>query len=381
MHYDLIIVGCGAMGAATLYQAAKKGAKVLGIDQFDPPHALGSTHGETRITRLAVGEGPEYFPLVKRSHEIWEEITAQTGTQLLYLSGLLTIAPKDGTGAGHFGDFVSLSAKVAAQYGLDVTRMTAAEVREKFPLINPTEADNALLDPNGGVVAVDHAVAAQLQLATQLGADLLRNTAVTSIEGNTVNVAGQSFTADKIVNTTGAWVKSWLPKSQADYFRVTRQTIYWFAADDLAAFMPDVFPGILWPGYHEDDYLGAFPVLPGGTPGFKVLTERREFAYDPDTVPREVPQSEIDDFVNVVMKDRILGLNLTKCLKAKVCLYTDTPDEHFIIDWHPENKNMLVVSPCSGHGFKHSAAIGESIAQWMLDGKSKIDLSAFQWKN
>lgn len=380
MHYDLIIIGCGAMGAATLYQAAKRGANVLGIDQYDPPHALGSTHGETRITRLAVGEGPQYFPLVKRSHEIWEEIAAQTGQQLLYLSGLLIIAPQEGGGVGHFGDFVTLSAKIAAQYGLDVTRMSAAEVRAQFPLINPTDADNALLDPNGGIVAVDHAVAAQLQLAEQHGARVLRNTKVLSIDGQIVKTNSQTFTANKIVNTTGSWIKSWLPKKQADHFRVTRQTIYWFAADDVSAFSPEEFPGILWPGIHEDDYLGAFPVLPGGTPGFKVLTERREFEYDPDTVPRDVPQSEIDEFVEVVMKDRILGLDLNNCLKAKVCLYTDTPDDHFIIDWHPENKNMLVVSPCSGHGFKHSAAIGESIVQWMLDGRSEIDLSAFQWK-
>ncbi len=384
-HYDLIVVGLGAMGAATLYQAAKRGASVLGIDRFDPPHTHGSTHGETRITRLAVGEGPQYVPLVKRSHDIWRELTAATGQELLYLSGLLTVAPNvSGGGAGHFGDFVELSANVAANYGLPVTRMTAADVRNTYPIYNVSDDYNALLDPNGGVVDCDNAVAVQLQQAQALGATALMNTQVMSVNktaiGNEVITAQGTFTASKVVNATGSWLKSFIPADRHAYFRITRQVIYWFGVDDPTLFQPDRCPGVIWPGPTDDDYLGGFPMLPNRTPGLKVLTERRVHEYDPDTVNRNVPPEEIEDFVNVVLKDRIQGLQLDNCLHAKVCLYTDTPDDHFIIDTHPDNQNMMVVSPCSGHGFKHSAAIGESLAQWSLDGQSEIDLSAFAWK-
>lgn len=380
--FDLIVVGLGAMGAATLYQAAKQGANALGIDRFQPPHTTGSTHGETRMTRLAVGEGPQYVPLVKRSHEIWQALTEETGQHLLYLCGLYTAAPKNTGGAGHYGGFVEKAADVAEAQNLPYELLTATELRQRHPAYNVPDTDHAIFDPNGGVVDCEAAVQVQLQLAQQLGAKTLLNRIVAEVvpdsAGVRVNTADATFTADQVVVAAGSWVKSFLPNRLHAHFRVTRQVIYWMAVDDPAPFTPENFPAMIWPGLTADDYFGVFPMLPNRTPGLKMLTERREFECDPDTVDRDVSVAELNEFFDVVMRDKVNGVQ-RKCISAKVCLYTDTPDDHFIIDHHPDSNRVIVVSPCSGHGFKHSAALGENLAQWALTGQSQIDLSPFAW--
>ncbi len=381
-HFDLIVVGLGAMGTATLYQAAKQGANALGIDRFAPPHTHGSTHGETRITRLAVGEGQQYVPLVKRSHEIWQALTEETGQPLLYLCGLYTTAPKDGRGAGHYGDFVERVADIAERLHLPYERLTAAELRQRHPAYNVPDSNDAILDPNGGVIDCEGAVRVQLRLAQQLGAKTLLNTMVTDVvpesSGVRVHTADASFSADQVVVAAGSWVQSFLPTHLHPRFRVTRQVMYWMAVDDPAPFAPEHFPAIIWPGVTDEEYFGVFPMLPNGTPGLKVLTEQRQAACAPDTVARDVSEAEWHEFFDVAMCDKVHGVK-RKCLAAKVCLYTETPDHHFIIDHHPDSDRVTVVSPCSGHGFKHSAALGESVAQQVLTGHSQIDLAPFSW--
>ncbi|WP_179130918.1 N-methyl-L-tryptophan oxidase [Candidatus Entotheonella palauensis] len=381
-HFNLIVVGLGAMGAATLYQAAKQGAQVLGIDRFQPPHTQGSTHGETRMTRLAVGEGPQYVPLVKRSHEIWQALTEETGQPLLYLCGLYTTAPKGTGGAGHYGDFVDRVAEIAEAQNLPYERLTAAEVRQRHPAYNVPDSNDAILDPNGGVIDCEAAVQVQLQLAQQLGAKALFNTMVVDVvpesSGVQVKTAETTFTADQVVVAAGGWVRSFLPNRLHSHFCVTRQVIYWMEVDDPAPFAPEHFPAMIWPGLTDDEYLGVFPMLPNRTPGLKVQTEKRNLDSNPDTVDREVSEAELNEFVDVAMRDKVKGVK-QKCLSAKVCLYTETPDHHFVVDHHPDSDRIIVVSPCSGHGFKHSAALGEGVAQWALNGQSQIDLSAFSW--
>ena len=383
MNYDAIVVGLGAMGSATLYQMARRGANVLGIDQFDPPHTMGSTHGESRVTRLAVGEGPEYMPLVRRTHEIWRDLEAQTGNTLLHESGGYIFCPVGGGAGWHSGgDFAVESAKLATGYSVPHELLDAAEVRRRHPLIRLEDHFHAYYEPTGGIVDPEKAIAGQLRLAQGLGAEIRPNERVLKIEsendGVTVVTSQGRYSAEKVVVSTGAWVKHFLPKTSHQSFGIYRQVMYWYETEDLSAFSVENFPFLLWIGDTKEDYFGAFPIAAGHKSAVKMLTEQYYESCDPDTVPRDITQAEIEAFTARFVPRKLDGVT-TNCIEAKACLYTVTPDEHFVIDWHPDHQNVLVASPCSGHGFKHSAAIGESIAQLVLQGQSQIDLSKFSF--
>lgn len=372
------------MGSAALYQAAKRGARVLGIDRFDPPHEMGSSHAETRITRLAVGEGPAYVPLVARSHEIWRELEAQSGEELLIQNGLYIIVPKTFTKLeyNHWENFVERSAEMAEQNELPYELRSAAEIRAHHPQIFASDNDHSIFEPTAGVVMSERAIAMQIKLAKQMGADVLPNSPVSAVEQNgdqvIVRVADESFSADKVIVSAGPWASDFVPELQKPNFRVTRQVVYWFEVEDLDRYSPENFPSILWVGETLEEYFGAFTVPAGSTPGLKLLTEQYVDAFDPNTASRTVEQHEIDWFYENLASKRLAGVK-PNCIKAKVCLYTNTPDDNFLLDWHPESDRVLIASPCSGHGFKHSAAIGEGLVQMALDGKSQISFEAFKF--
>lgn len=381
MSYDVIVIGLGAMGSATLYQLSQRSANVLGIDRFSPPHTRGSTHGESRVTRLAVGEGPEYIPLVRRSHEIWRELEAKTDAPILYESGCYVISPiANSQGWRKDGNFVQESAALAVQFGIPHERLSAAEVRRRHPMIQLEDPYHAYYEPSGGVVNPEAALRAQLQLARASEAEIRLNEHVLEIDfdghGVVVHTTEGRYEADQIVVTTGAWIKPFLPASLQPSFGIYRQVMYWFEAEDVTRFGADQFPVVMWIGERQEDFFTALPVASGNQIGVKLLTEQFAKTSDPDEVNREVSEAEIEDFRHRFVLNKLRGLT-TRCLDAQVCLYTMTPDAHFVIDRHPESDRILIASPCSGHGFKHSAAIGESIAQWALDGKSQIDMSKF----
>jgi sarcosine oxidase len=381
--YDVIVIGLGAMGSAALYQLAKRGATILGIDQYRPPHNLGSTHGESRITRLATGEGAAYVPFAQRSHEIWRELEAASGETLLTLSGGLILCPKGG-GAQFHGqqDFVEHTAAVARQFDIDHTIFDAAAIRARWPQLRVRADEHAYFEPTGGIVAVEKAVATQLQLAQQYGATLRL---AETLLGYTNDGAGVMVTtdqgiyrADKLILSTGAWIADFLPATLAPTFAVYRQAIYWFEAEDPVQFDTDHFPFLIWIGDTQEEYYSAFPYDQGGTVGLKMVTEEYLHTTTPTTVDRTVQPHEIERMYRDFAKQRINGLR-PRCLKTGVCLYTNTPDEHFILDFHPESERVIVASPCSGHGFKHSAAIGETLAELALTGRSTLDIERFRF--
>ena len=380
--YDLIVVGLGAMGSAALYQAAKAGHNVLGIDRYAPPHEFGSSHAETRVTRLAVGEGPEYLPLVARTHEIWRELAVETGEQLLYQSGGYIIAQSNAsnTGDSHWDRFVQRTADVAGQANIPFEIRTPAEVRQHIPNVLIRDKDEAGYEPSGGVVLSERAIATQLKLAHTLGATTQLNEPVVDIIFNadsvTVVTEHDRYQAEKVIISAGAWMRDFLPAPKKDLLRVTRQVVYWFEVEDAAVFSTDRFPFLLWLGDTTEDYMGIFPMAPNTMPGIKLLTEQFHTATDPVSVSRAVTQAEIDHFYHEFVARKLRGVT-PNCIKAAVCLYTNTPDEHFLIDFHPDSDRVVVASPCSGHGFKHSAAIGEAMVQLAMTGKSEIDLSSF----
>ena len=381
-HFDLIVVGLGAMGSAVAYHASKMGLAVLGIDRHDPPHGLGSTTAETRITRLAVGEGPQYLPFVKRSHEIWRELEAETGVDLLHQSGGIIITEQVAVPGQRWEDFVVETARIADEGGIPYELLSPAKVRESWPWIKVPDERNAGFEPTAGLVMAERAVEVQLQLAAELGAAIRVNETVSSIEtvGDiiTVTTADGSFTADHVVLATGPWFSELAASEHADQVTVTRQVVYWFEVDDIEAFTTNAIPFVMWIAERDEDYIALFPAPPDtATPAVKVLGEQFIETTTVEAVDRDVSVAEIDQFYDTHIASKFVGVS-RNCVRTSVCLYTNTPDDHFLIDSDPRSDAITVMSPCSGHGFKHSSALGEAVAQKIVFGESTHNLSPFK---
>jgi len=364
--FDLIVVGLGAVGSAALNFAAHSGLRVLGIDQYSPPHTFGSTHAESRITRLAVGEGAHYLPFVARSHQIWRELEARTGEQLLFQSGGYIITPPGGTDDDRWGGFVHRTNAIAQSAAIPFEIQTHAQVRAKTDRLRLQPDEVVGYEPTGGIVLCERAIAVQLGLAQAAGAVIRTNTKVTSVEpdgGGVVVVAGaEVLRADAAIVATGPWFAELAPPVDAEAVTVTRQVVYWFDVEDPQDFSADRFPFVMWPGHTIADYSAVFPRPPGGRPGLKLLGEQFHRSTTPNEVDREVHESEINDFYERLVATRVAGVK-PRLLHCEVCLYTNTIDDHFLIDAHPDTAQIMFASPCSGHGFKHSPAIGEALVQ------------------
>jgi len=232
-EWDLIVVGLGAMGAAVAYHASKIGLRVLGIDQFEPPHAFGSTKAETRITRLAVGEGPHYLPFVKRSHEIWRELEAATGEQLLIECGGLIITEQEPVPGQRWEDFVVETARIADDAGIEYSVLSPQDVRTEHRWITVPDDRNVGFEPTAGLVMAETAVRIQLALAAASGTAIRTRERVTAIEPGvdrvTVRTAAGAYTASNVVVSTGPWFAELAAPSQGKLAEVTRQVVYWFA--------------------------------------------------------------------------------------------------------------------------------------------------------
>ena len=376
--YDTIVVGLGAVGSACLYQLAKRGQRVLGIDRYAPPHSWGSSHGETRITRQAIGEGEAYVPLVKRSHEIWREIEAETGVELLVQCGALILAGRDGAANHHGkGDFLRRTIAAAEQFGIPHEVLDAAEIGARYPQLGLTGGEIGYFEPGGGFARPEQCIAAQLRLAQRHGAGLLLDTAVMGYQpdgpdATTVTTAGgDRFTAAQVVLAAGPWTGG-MVGGLGRHMQVCRQVLHWFGTDDATAYAPDRFPVFIWMhGDAQEDYLYGFPISPGST-GVKVATEQYgEVTADPDLLRREVRAAEADAMFQDHVAGRLHGVR-PGALRSSACMYTVTPDSGFLVDWLPADGRILVASACSGHGFKHSAGLGEAVANGIANGTADL---------
>ena len=379
-QYDVIVVGLGIMGAGALYQASKRGARVLGIDRFSPPHTYGSSHGDTRITRQAIGEGEMYMPFIRRSNDIWRDLEIITGRKLYVETGGLVIAPQEGGAQFHArGNFVTRTADIAATYNIDHEVLTAAETMRRHPLLKLRPQDAAYYEPEAGILRPELCVQTQLEQAVKHGAIIHVNEIVMSYEATTdfvrVTTNKGEYQAERIVLAAGSWLLDLLAPEHRFGLEVYRQVIYWFEVDDLAAFTERNFPFLIWIGDTMADYFSAFPVMRDGIQGVKVLTEQYSQTTTAHAVDRAVKPEEIAHLLSLTLA-RLNGVR-EKLIDAGVCLYTVTPDEHFILDFHPESARVVVASPCSGHGFKHAAAVGETLAELALNGRSILDISHF----
>jgi sarcosine oxidase len=380
-NYDVVILGLGAMGSAASYQLAKRGARVLGLDRYTPPHKFGSSHGETRITRLAIGEGVHYTPLALRSHEIWREIEKETGADLLTATGGLILSSNRRGGRMHVENFFANTVAAAEKYGIAHEILDAPSLRQRFPQFRIGDEEAGYYEREAGFLRPENCIAAQLALArkhgaaVQTGETLMRYDA--SRDGVTVTTDRGRYCADRLIVAAGAWLPNLIGARYAHLFRIYRQVLYWFDVAGLVdPFLPERCPVFIWevPGARQAIY--GFPAIDGANGGVKVATERYEAATTPETVDRTVAPDEISEMYEAYVAPYLPALG-PKCVKAVTCLYTVTPDAGFVIDVHPEWDRVIVASPCSGHGFKHSAAIGQALSELVLDGRSRFDLGAF----
>jgi sarcosine oxidase len=376
---DVIVVGLGAMGSATLYQLARRGARVIGIDRFHPPHDRGSSHGESRITRQAIGEGEEYVPFVLRSHEIWRELEAETGEALLFQIGGLLMTRESGS-ARHHGqpDFVGQTIAAARRFGIAHEVLRAPEIRRRFSPFRLVGDEIGYYEPGAGYVRPERCIAAQLDRARAHGAVTRTGEVVLRLvpRANDVEVVTdrETYTAARAIVTAGPWLPTLLGGPFAKFLGVYRQVLHWFACDDPAAFAPGAFPIFIWiHGAVATDHFYGFPLVADGV---KLAREQFVETTGPDSVSGEVSAAEIADMYATHIRGRLAGIS-ERCLRAETCLYTVTPDSRFVIDRHPESDRIIVASPCSGHGFKHSAAIGEALAELAMTGQSRLDLTPF----
>lgn len=378
---DVAVLGLGAMGAAALWQFAKRGVKVVGIDRFAPPHDQGSSHGDTRITRQAVGEGPAYVPLALASHRIWRELEAESGVPLLNACGTLITGPRSGASSHHgIADFVGRTGEVAKAFDIAHEMMEAGDIRRRFPQFGQLDDGmHGYFEPGGGYVFPERCIAAQLAAAARMGAGLRTDTMVDAVEPSGRNVrlraGGQTIEAAHVVVAAGGWTERLMGAPFDTLLRVCRQVLYWFELDEPGIF-PDPSPVfILTHGASDTDICYGFPPLPGEG-AMKIAAEQFSQVCDPDGIERDVSPAEAQAMFDAHLEGRISGVS-RRLWKSATCFYTMTPDAGFIIDRHPRMENVTVISACSGHGFKHSAAIGEALAQRYVDGASPIDLSAF----
>jgi sarcosine oxidase len=378
---DVIVVGLGAHGSATAYQLARRGARVLGIDRFAPPHDRGSSHGATRITRLAIGEGDVYVPLVRRSHEIWRELESAGGTELLVRTGGLVLGRRSGAPGMHGQpDFVASTIAVARRHAIAHEVLDAAGIAARFPQFDLRGDETAYYEPESGVLRPEACIQANLDAARRHGAELRTDEPVLALEsdgaGAAVRTARGRFAAAHVVVTAGAWLPGLVGGPFATHLRVMRQALYWFEPSEPARWSPPAFPIFIWQrGALEEDDIYGFPMVDGHG-GVKIGDEQLEHTTDPDALDRVVSAAEQRRMFERNVARRFRGLT-DACVHSAACLYTVSPDSGFLVDRHPVLDHVTVVSACSGHGFKHSAGLGEAVAQRVLGETTGFDLSPF----
>lgn len=379
-HCEVVVIGLGAMGAATTFQLAKAGVDVVGIDRFHPPHTFGSSHGDTRITRLSVGEGAQYVPIVKRAQQIWRDLEVQSGESLFEQSGLLALTSSPDFDPEDKTDFTLRTIGLAQTYGIDHEVLDAEQIRQRFPQFANVHDDAiGYFEPGGGFVRPERCIEVQLRLAVQHGATLHTGETVTQIssdeQGVTVTTDLRTVKARKLVFSAGNWAGGLLGEPFDRLLSVYRQKLFWFELQDGSGLEGASPTFILTHGRGDDKINYGFPAQPGEG-SLKIATAQYHAVSQPDLLDRTVSAEEELEMYQQQVLGRIAGVT-NKVLKSAVCAYTVTPDRHFIIDQHPTLKHTLVVSACSGHGFKHSAALGEAFAQWCTRGTTDLDLSSF----
>jgi sarcosine oxidase len=363
--YDVIVLGLGGMGSATAAHLARRGQRVLGLDAYERLHKRGSSHGDGRIIREAYFEASEYVPLVQRAYQLWRELQAESGRDLLLMTGGLNFGTPD-------SEFVTGSLASARQHSLPYEYLNHAEVAERFPGFRLPDHLVAVYEPNAGVLKPEVCMDAYLDLAARHGADLRFSTPATSWSADGVGVRVEtqsgSFQAERLVITAGPWAADVLRDLNLP-LAVQRVVNVHFEPTTPEHFQPQRCPVYLFQ-VPEGDYYG-FPALPGQ--GVKIGRHDIGEVCTPDTIRRQIDDAEIESLRGVL--DRYLPGASGSVIKTLTCMYTNTPDRHFIIDHIPDAPQVVYGCGFSGHGFKFASAIGEVLAELAVDGSTRHDVA------
>ncbi len=370
---DVIVLGLGGMGSAVACHLARRGVRVLGLEQFTPAHDRGSSHGQTRVIRQCYFEHPSYVPLLMRAYELWRELERDSGMDLLLLGGGLMMGAPD-------SEVVRGSLRSAEEHQLPHELLTRAEIRRRFPVFEPPVDTVGLLEPHAGLVRPELAVKAHLKGAAAAGAELRFEEAVESWaeegSGVTVRTRKGTYSAGHLVVTPGPWAPELL-KEMGVPVVVERQVLLWFQPKGgIGGFLPERFPIYIW---HENDHRQpyGFPAVDGPEGGVKIAFFRKPAreVCTPETVDRRVREDDIESLRESIR--RFLPSLDGGFLRGTTCLYTVTPDLNFVVGRHPRQDRVTVGCGFSGHGYKFCSVMGEVLADLALGGGSRLDLSLF----
>jgi sarcosine oxidase len=367
-QYDVVVCGLGVMGSAALYQLARRGTRVLGIDRFPPGHDRGSSHGETRIIRLAYWEHPSYVPLLRRSYDLWRELETAARRRLLHITGIAEIGTPDGT-------LVAGTLASARLHGIAHELLTADDLMRRYPAFRLPPHFVGVLQPDGGFVEAEPTIHALQALARNHGATIRIGETVRAVEPTKsgVRIASSSGTVEAtgVIIAAGAWTAALLPDVTLP-LRATRQVMGWFQPTQSDLFAPGRFPVFLIESEHGIHY--GFP--PFGS-GIKVAKHHhQDERVDPDSYDRGIADADVN-LIRSALADYLPAANGT-LMNARTCLYTMTPDGDFVIGRNPDAPSVVIASPCSGHGFKFAPVIGEILADLATGGATGHDISRFR---
>lgn len=367
--FDIIIIGAGAFGSSTAYYLSKTGKKVLVLDRFKPPHDKGSSHGQTRVIREAYFENPIYVPLLQRSYQLWSNLEMASGKELLIKTGGLMLGKRD-------SHVVTGTLESARINNLTCELLNEREVKNKFPAFHPTDQTYGVYEKNAGILFPERCIETYLSLAQGEKTTFNFEEIVTKVEHDSTEITVVTnksiYTSHKIIISTGSWINELIADLNIP-LQVSRQVLFWFKLNnvDTTHYSMPNFPIYIWNTDNNEHFYG-FPDLGNG---FKIALHDKGENTDPNKLNREVRIDEISKMKSLIK----LYFNAESTyINSSVCMYTNTPDDDFIIDYHPSNKNIIIASPCSGHGFKFSSVVGELISDMVTGKPIEFDLSPFR---
>lgn len=376
-RYDAIVVGVGGMGSAAAYHLADRGADVLGLERHDVPHTRGSSHGYTRIIRLAYYEHPSYVPLLRSAYDEWAALAEESGEQIVHETGSVAVGPSD-------SDIFEGARRACREHDLDHDVLSGAELNDRFPGYDVPEEFRAVFQPQGGFVVPEECIVAHVEGAQARGAEIRARTEVRdwrALDDGGVEVEAASaldgaegtttYEADSLVFAAGAWTGKLLPEL-APVLEPERQVLGWFQPDSTDRFRPDEFP--VFSMRCDEGYFYGFPIH--GVPGVKVgkYNHRRE-TVDPDEMNRE-PTARDEE----ILREYVEGYFADAAgptTRLSTCLFTNTPDERFVVDTHPDHPQVAVAAGFSGHGFKFASVMGSVLADLATDGETDHPIGQF----